>query len=95
MTPIINLYAFAFLVGGAFYSAWIYSKDRQYKARMWGNIFIAVGGLLPGIGGSFTKFGFTEVLYVTELLGIVLIYLGYRTIRNDRTLSVYDVQNVS
>lgn len=95
MTPFINLYAFFFLVGGAFYSAYRYSKDKQYKNRMWGNIFIAVGGLLPGIGGSFTKFGYTEVLYVTELLGIILIYLGYRTMRQDKTLSVYEVQQVS
>ena len=39
---------------------------------------IAVGALLPGIGGSFTRFGHTEVLYVTEFIGIILIYLGYR-----------------
>ncbi len=93
ITPVVNIYAFVFLVGGAFYSAYRYSKDTEYKDRMWGNIFIAVGGLLPGIGGSFTKFGYTEVLYVTELLGIILIYFGYRTMRLDRTLSVYEIQN--
>ena len=35
-------------------------------------------GLLPGIGGTFTRFGHVEVLYVTELAGLLLIYLGYR-----------------
>ena len=93
MTPIINIYAFIFLVGGAFYSAYRYSKEGIYKNRFLGNLFIAFGGLLPGIGGSFTKFGYTEVLYVTELLGIILIYLGYITIRKDRTLSIFAVQN--
>ena len=34
--------------------------------------------ILPGIGGSFTRFGHVEVLYVTELVGIVLIYFGFR-----------------
>ena len=39
---------------------------------------IAVGALLPGIGGSFTRFGHTEVLYVTEFIGLGWIYYGYR-----------------
>ncbi len=95
ITPVINIYAFIFLVGGAFYSAYRYSNDAAYRNRMWGNIFIAVGGLLPGIGGSFTKFGYTEVLYVTELAGIILIYMGYRTMRRDRTLSVYEIQHTA
>jgi hypothetical protein len=92
VTPFVNMYAFVFLVGGAAYSAYRYSKDSLYKARFIGNVFIAFGGLLPGIGGSFTKFGYTEVLYVTELLGIILIYMGYYTIRKDKTISIYQVQ---
>jgi hypothetical protein len=92
ITPFVNIYAFIFLVGGAVYSAYRYSQDIQFKNRFIGNIFIAVGGLLPGIGGSFTKFGYTEVLYVTELLGIILIYLGYHTMKQDRTISIYEAQ---
>jgi hypothetical protein len=92
ITPIVNMYAFIFLVGGAVYSAYHYSKDRTFKNRFIGNIFIALGGLLPGIGGTFTKFGYTEVLYVTELVGIILIYMGYHTMKQDRTISIYDAQ---
>lgn len=92
ITPFVNIYAFIFLVGGAVYSAYRYSRDEQFKSRFIGNIFIAVGGLLPGIGGSFTKFGYTEVLYVTELLGIILIYMGYHTMKEDRTISIYEAQ---
>jgi hypothetical protein len=93
ITPFINIYAFIFLVGGAIFSAVKYSKDPIYRNRFLGNIFIAVGGLLPGIGGSFTKFGYTEVLYVTELIGIIFIYLGYIRMRGDTTLSIYSNQN--
>ncbi|MBS1553509.1 MAG: hypothetical protein JSU09_01165 [Bacteroidetes bacterium] len=93
MTPFVNLYAFVFLVGGAAYSAYRYSKDLVFKNRFVGNVLIAFGGLLPGIGGSFTKFGYTEVLYVTEIIGIILIYTGYATMRKDTTLSLYSVQN--
>ncbi len=43
-----------------------------------GNIWIAIGALLPGIGGSLTRFGLVEALYVTELIGLLFIYRGYR-----------------
>ena len=44
-----------------------------------GNVLIAIGGILPGICGSMTRAGYVEVLYVTELMGLILIYLGYRS----------------
>ncbi|MBK5272686.1 MAG: hypothetical protein JJE22_16930 [Bacteroidia bacterium] len=92
MTPFINLYAFVFLVGGAIYSAVKYAKNKQFKKRFTGNLFIAIGGLLPGIGGSFTKFGFVEVLYVTEFVGLLFIYLGYKTIKSDHSVSLHETQ---
>ena len=92
MTPFINLYAFIFLVGGAAYSAIKYAKNSQHKKRFTGNLLIGIGGLLPGIGGSFTKFGYVEVLYVTEFIGLLFIYLGYITIRNDKAASVHNNQ---
>lgn len=82
-SPFINLYAFVFLVGGAVKSAIQFWNRRELRARAEGNVLIAVGALLPGIGGSFTRFGYTEVLYVTEFLGIILIYLGYRRATRD------------
>jgi hypothetical protein len=77
-SPFINLYAFVFLVGGAAKSAVYFWRRRETRARAEGNALIAIGALLPGIGGSFTRFGYTEVLYVTEFIGIILIFLGYR-----------------
>ncbi len=95
ITPFINVYAFIFLVGGAIYSAIYYSKHREYKSRFLGNVCIAIGGLLPGIGGSFTKFGYVEVLYVTEFIGLSFIYLGYRVIRGDTRRSLHVNQAVA
>jgi hypothetical protein len=86
-SPIINLYAFFFLVGGAIYSAHRYYKRGNRDAPFRGNIFIAIGGLLPGIGGSFARGGFVEVLFVTEFIGLLLIYYGYRIIRDSRTVA--------
>lgn len=89
ITPFINIYAVIFLVGGAFYSAYKYYGNVEFKGRFWGNVLIAIGGILPGIGGTATKFGHTYVLYVTELLGILCIFAGYQVIRNDASLSVH------
>lgn len=78
LSPFINLYALCFLVGGAILSAIRYARRRETHHRMLANIAIAAGGLLPGIGGTFTRFGHVEVLYVTEFLGLCLIAVGYR-----------------
>lgn len=94
-SPVINLYAFIFLVGGAAKSAVQFARQRETRARAQGNALIAVGALLPGIGGSFTRFGYTEVLYVTELIGIILIYLGYRRAVSDAPPSARREQEAS
>jgi hypothetical protein len=77
-SPLPNTYALIFLVGGAVWSAVEYFRKIGPGNRVLGNILIAVGALLPGIGGSFTRLGYTEVLYVTEIFGILLIWGGYR-----------------
>ena len=77
-SPFINTYAFVFLVGGAALSALRYSKNRDTHHRFVGNVLIAVGALLPGIGGMATRLGHTEVLYVAEFVGLILIWAGYQ-----------------
>lgn len=93
-SPLINIYSFIFLFGGAVFSAMQYRKRRS-DTRFLGNLYIAAGALLPGIGGSFTRFGHVEVLYVTEFLGLLAIYYGYRAIRQDASLSVHKVQSAA
>ncbi len=92
-SPLVNTYALVFLVGGAILSAWRYYRrpDRPHT-RVLGNVLIAVGALLPGIGGTFTRLGHVEVLYVTELVGLTLIWLGYRAIAGDTAQSIHAVQ---
>lgn len=83
-SPFVNGYAFFFLVGGAIYSA-VKLFGRGIKDKPFsGNILIAVGGLLPGIGGSFTRAGVVEALYITEVIGLACIYGGYRMVRSWR-----------
>ncbi len=92
-SPLVNLYAVVFLVGGAAWSAWRYwRRSDRPRSRVVGNALIAVGALLPGIGGTFTRFGYVEVLYLTELTGLLLIWAGYRVITSDTVESIHPVQ---
>lgn len=85
-SPLLNTYALVFLVGGAVWSSMLYRRRRVgTQARATGNALIAVGALLPGIGGGFARAGLVEVLYVGELIGLVLIWIGYRMIVADGT----------
>ncbi|MDJ0952182.1 MAG: hypothetical protein QNJ81_00755 [Acidimicrobiia bacterium] len=94
-SPLVNLYAVVFLVGGAIYSAVRYYRAGDAGSRVRGNVLIAVGAILPGFGGSFARAGMVEVLYVTELLGLILIWAGFRVISGDRVISLFAPQRVS
>jgi hypothetical protein len=77
-SPFVNTYAVIFLIGGAIWSAVRFYSKAETHHRAVGNTFIAVGAILPGVGGAATRMGHTEVLYVMELIGLVLIWIGFR-----------------
>lgn len=82
-SPFINTYAVIFLIGGAILSAWRFYKASRdagstiARDRFIGNVFIAIGAILPGFGGVASRAGHTEILYIMELAGIMLIWTGY------------------
>ena len=51
-SPVVNVYAATFLIGGAVLSAVRYSANPATRHRMWANVLIAIGAILPGIGGT-------------------------------------------
>ena len=65
-------------LGGASRSRVRFPRRRETQHRVVGNVLIAIGAVLPGIGGTATRLGHTEVLYVTEFVGLALIWAGYR-----------------
>ncbi|NOZ05229.1 MAG: hypothetical protein GXP41_02600 [Chloroflexi bacterium] len=77
LTPIFNIYGLLTLVGGAIYSAWIFLRKRIMPNRVIGNVLIAAGALMPAIGGILSRFGFGGYLYLGELLGAILMFIGF------------------
>jgi hypothetical protein len=77
LTPLFNIYGTFWLVGGAAYSAWLFWRKRVLPHRVIGNVLIAVGALLPALGGSLSRLGPSEFLYVSELLGAGLMFIGF------------------
>jgi hypothetical protein len=77
LTPFFNLYGTVALVGGAAWSAWIFWRKRVLLHRTIGNLLIAVGAMLPAFGGAFSRFGLSGVLYLSELLGAIILFIGF------------------
>ena len=77
LTPIFNLYGTVTLVGGALYSAWIFWRKRVLLHRTIGNILIAVGAMLPAFGGTFSRMGVPAALYLGELFGVIIMFIGF------------------
>jgi len=77
LTPFFNLYGTVTLVGGAAWSAWIFWRKRVLLHRTIGNIFIAAGAMLPAFGGTFSRLGIPYALYLGELLGAILLFIGF------------------
>jgi hypothetical protein len=75
---LFNIYGTVALVGGALYSAYIFWRKRIMPQRVMGNVFIAIGGLSPALGGTLARIGAPEYLYVSELIGVVVIFIGFR-----------------
>jgi hypothetical protein len=60
---------------------------------MLGNVLIAGGALLPAMAGSFLKAGLFDWLYLSEFLGVVLMYGGFllatssKSVKNQASIS--------
>ena len=77
LTIVLNIYGTITLVGGAIYSAFLFWRKKVLINRMLGNILIAAGALMPAMAGSFVKAGLVDWLYLSELLGVILMYGGF------------------
>lgn len=77
LTIVLNIYGTILLVGGALYSAFLFWRKRVLAHRVIANVLIAAGALLPASAGTFVKLGLADWLYVSELLGAILMFIGF------------------
>ncbi len=77
LTVLLNIYGTITLVGGAIYSAYLFWRKQVLPHRVVGNILIAVGAMFPAAAGTLIKFGLSDYLYVSELIGATLMFAGF------------------
>ncbi|HYO30210.1 MAG TPA: hypothetical protein VER37_06465, partial [Thermomicrobiales bacterium] len=77
LTVSINALGTVVVVGGALWSAWRFHGTGGYRQRMVGCLLIALGTLVVAAGGSLTRLGSPEFLYVAMAAGVALIFAGY------------------
>src|SRR5205814_513092 len=66
----LNSFGTAFLVGGALYSI---ARRRRVRANLW----IGSGALALALATSMTRAGEYSFVYLGELIGIALIFVGF------------------
>ncbi|MCC6791682.1 MAG: hypothetical protein IT336_08360 [Thermomicrobiales bacterium] len=73
----INSIGTLVIVGGLVYSAWRFKKLGIQRNRMIGCLLIALGTIAVGMGGTLTRFGQHEYLYIAMSVGVAIIFAGY------------------
>lgn len=69
ISPFLTIPGSIALIGGALYS-WRITR-RSY------NLFIAIGALMVASGGGLSRFGMEWALYILELFGVAVMYIGF------------------
>jgi hypothetical protein len=73
----INSIGTLILLGGLVYAAVRFRRVGTQRNRLIGCLLIAVGTLAVAMGGTLTRFGSEQYLYIAMSLGVALIFTGY------------------
>lgn len=82
MTPFFNVFGTVVLVGGALYSAYVFWRRHEAGHRVISNVLIAAGALIIAAGGASSRFGIPELLFISELIGIIVMFVGFLLTRD-------------
>lgn len=77
LTPFLNSFGTLILIGGALFSAFVFWRRRFMPHRVTSNILIALGAILPALGGTRMRLGSPELFYLLELFGVIIIFIGF------------------
>ncbi|MBA3275878.1 MAG: hypothetical protein H0T72_08790 [Chloroflexia bacterium] len=76
VTILINSVGTAIIVGGTAWSVWRYRRRGVHRQRMIGCGLICAGTLVVAAGGSLTRLGHYEYLYIAMAIGVSMIFGG-------------------
>jgi hypothetical protein len=76
MSLTINILGTLIIVGGLLWSVWRFSRTGAQRNRMIGCSLIVAGTLAVAMGGTLTRLGHYEYLYIAMSVGIGLIFGG-------------------
>ena len=78
ITPVLNTFGTLALIGGALYSAFVFWRKRILFHRVVSNILIALGALLPALGGiHISTNGDINLFFMFELAGVIIMFIGF------------------
>lgn len=79
--PVVSQVYRAFAVVVNFFAsipaAFSAARDGRLHSRVPATILIALGGFIPGVTSGLSRFGITWAFFLGELLGVVLIFIGF------------------
>lgn len=76
VTVLINATGTLIIVGGTAWSVWRYWRNGSHRNRMVGCALIGAGTIVVAAGGSLTRLGHYEYLYIAMAVGIAMIFGG-------------------
>lgn len=76
VTVILNTVSTLIIVGGTGYTIWKFARKGIMRNRMIGCAWILAGTLLVAVGGSLTRLGHYEYLYIAMSIGVAMIFYG-------------------
>jgi ABC-type Mn2+/Zn2+ transport system permease subunit len=60
--------------------------------RVLGNVLIAAGALSPALGGVLVTRGLGDYLFVSELIGAIIMFIGFRLATTQQPVEVSAAQ---
>lgn len=88
MALTINIVGTLIIVGGLLWSIWRFSRTGAFRNRMIGCSLIVAGTIAVAMGGTLTRLGHYEYLYIAMSIGIALIFAGVLWTRRPDRLAV-------
>jgi hypothetical protein len=89
MSLTINIVGTLIIVGGLLWSIWRFSRTGAFRNRTIGCSLIVAGTIAVAMGGTLTRLGHYEYLYIAMSIGIALIFGGVLwTRRPDRPAAI-------